>query len=136
MYNQARVKGKKIFQPKRINWSYLKRGKAARTKTNKNITAVIFKEKHKIPSKKCINNKSKGICQPPKNNIVNNELIKSILPYSPRKNRANPIEAYSTLYPATNSASASGKSKGARLVSAKPEIKKIKAIGNNNNTFQ
>ena len=46
------------------------------------------------------------------------------------KNKANPIEEYSTLQPATNSASASGKSKGALLVSAKQEMKKSKSIGN------
>jgi hypothetical protein len=41
------------------------------------------------------------------------------------------IEEYSTLYPATNSASASGKSKGARFVSASIETKKIAAHGSN-----
>jgi hypothetical protein len=53
-----------------------------------------------------------------------------MLLYSPKKNNANAIEPYSTLYPATNSASASGKSKGARFVSANIEIKKIIAQGN------
>jgi len=48
-----------------------------------------------------------------------------MLQYSPKKNSANPIEEYSTLNPATNSASASGKSKGALFVSASIEIKKI-----------
>jgi hypothetical protein len=38
--------------------------------------------------------------------------------YSLIKKRAKPIEAYSTLYPATYSASASGRSKGARFNSA------------------
>jgi hypothetical protein len=37
---------------------------------------------------------------------------------------------YSTLYPATNSASASGKSNGTLFVSAKIEIKKMIEIGN------
>jgi hypothetical protein len=41
-----------------------------------------------------------------------------MLAYSPIKKRANPIDAYSTLYPATYSLSASGRSIGARLSSA------------------
>ena len=36
---------------------------------------------------------------------------------------------YSTLYPATSSASASGRSKGARLVSAKAETKNTTNMG-------
>jgi hypothetical protein len=55
--------------------------------------------------------------------------IKSILLYSPKKNMAKIIEEYSTLYPATNSASASGRSNGARLVSANIETKKMAAQG-------
>ena len=42
-----------------------------------------------------------------------------MLPYSPKKKSPNDNEEYSTLYPATNSASASGKSNGALFVSAK-----------------
>jgi len=50
-------------------------------------------------------------------------------PYSARKKRAKPILAYSTLKPETNSDSASGKSNGARLVSARIETKNIKNKG-------
>jgi hypothetical protein len=49
--------------------------------------------------------------QPPKNKIDKSILIKSILAYSPRKKKAKVIAEYSILYPETNSASASGKSK-------------------------
>jgi hypothetical protein len=56
--------------------------------------------------------------------------IKSILLYSPKKNIANIIDEYSTLYPATYSASASGRSNGALFVSANIETKKIRAQGN------
>lgn len=76
-------------------------------------------------------NIAKGASQPPKNKILFRLDISNMLLYSPRKNMANVIDEYSTLYPATNSASASGKSNGARLVSAKDEIKKISANGNN-----
>jgi hypothetical protein len=67
--------------------------------------------------------------QAPKNKIEVTADIKIILLYSAKKNKANPIAEYSTLYPETNSASASGKSKGCRFVSAKAHIKKrIKII--------
>ena len=46
------------------------------------------------------------------------------------------IDEYSTLYPATSSASASGKSNGVRLVSATIDIKKIKAKGNKGKIYQ
>jgi len=69
--------------------------------------------------------------QPPKNSIETKALIRSILAYSPRKNKANVIAEYSTLYPETSSASASGKSKGCRFVSASIETQKIKNIGSN-----
>jgi len=67
--------------------------------------------------------------QPPKNNMANKQDITSILLYSARKKSAKGVELYSTLKPATNSASASGKSKGVRFVSARIETKKIKANG-------
>jgi hypothetical protein len=62
--------------------------------------------------------------QPPKNRITFIELIISMLAYSPKENKANPIAEYSTLYPETSSASASGRSKGCLFVSAKAETKK------------
>lgn len=46
------------------------------------------------------------------------------------------MEEYSTLYPATISASASGKSNGARLVSAKTEIKKTIKAGSKGAQYQ
>lgn len=62
---------------------------------------------------------------PPKNSIIIKYIINKIDEYSARKKQANPIDEYSTLYPETNSASASGKSKGCLLVSASAQIKKI-----------
>ena len=50
--------------------------------------------------------------------------IRIMLAYSPRKNSAKVIDEYSTLKPATSSDSPSGRSKGARLVSARVEMKK------------
>jgi len=69
--------------------------------------------------------------QPPRNIITVNTLIKIIEPYSARKNKAKPILAYSTLNPETNSDSASGKSNGARLVSANILTNHIMKIGKN-----
>jgi hypothetical protein len=46
-----------------------------------------------------------------------------MLEYSAKKKRTNPTAEYSTKYPATNSASASAKSKGGRLVSTNAEKK-------------
>jgi hypothetical protein len=54
--------------------------------------------------------------------------------YSARKNRANPLAEYSTLYPETSSVSASGRSKGCRLVSASEVTKKIIQIGSSGPT--
>lgn len=67
--------------------------------------------------------------QPPKKRTVIIADIRSMLLYSPRKNMAKMMDEYSTLYPATSSASASGRSKGALFVSANMETKKIAAHG-------
>ena len=61
--------------------------------------------------------------------------INVILPYSPRKNIAKIMEEYSMLYPATNSASASGRSNGVRFVSAIIAIKKIIARVKSGKTY-
>jgi hypothetical protein len=55
-------------------------------------------------------------------------------PYSAKKNNAKPIDAYSTLKPETSSDSASGKSNGARFVSANMEISHIKNRGKKGTT--
>src|SRR6266571_2467754 len=54
----------------------------------------------------------------------------------PPRNSAKAIEEYSTKYPATSSDSPSTRSKGERLVSAKPETKKMIAMGNSGITNQ
>ena|SRR6185312_6929141 len=66
---------------------------------------------------------------PPMNRTANSVDIKKMLLYSPRKNIAKMMLEYSKLYPATISASASGRSKGALLVSAMIVTKKMAAIG-------
>jgi hypothetical protein len=67
--------------------------------------------------------------QPPRNIRTVKELMRIIEPYSAKKKSAKPILAYSTLKPETSSDSASGRSKGARFVSAKIETKNIRKRG-------
>ena len=62
--------------------------------------------------------------QEPKKKKTNKKEFTNILVYSAKKKMAKFIAEYSTLYPATNSASASGKSNGILLVSAKIIMKK------------
>jgi hypothetical protein len=91
---------------------------------------AIFKLNHILPGKEEKIKKSTGGNQPPKNKIEIKALIKSMLAYSPKKNKAKVIAEYSTLYPETSSASASGKSKGCRFVSASIETQNKMNIGN------
>jgi hypothetical protein len=74
--------------------------------------------------------------QPPKKNNVDIAPIINILPYSAIKIAANNTEAYSTLLPATNSASASIKSKGARFVSAKDVMTNNNQTGKRGQIYQ
>ena len=71
------------------------------------------------PSKMC----PKGLVAPPRKSSVATQLTVIMLAYSAMKNMANFMELYSVWYPATSSFSASGRSKGARLVSAYAAIR-------------
>src|SRR6476659_3102988 len=66
----------------------------------------------------------KGRSHPPRNSVTAIADTVIMLAYSARKNRENLKPLYSVWNPATSSDSASGKSKGARLVSATPQMKK------------
>src|SRR4051812_456256 len=68
--------------------------------------------------------------QPPKNSTANSPESMITFIYSPRKNRRNGVEEYSTMKPATSSDSASRRSNGGRWVSASVETKNTIAIGN------
>jgi hypothetical protein len=93
---------------------------------------VVLTQIKTINKNKIFNTKSKELptnkkdVQPPKKIIVVKTHVIIIFEYSAKKNNAKPIAEYSTLYPETNSASASGKSKGALFVSANEEIKNNK----------
>src|SRR5580700_9255015 len=77
-----------------------------------------------------------GGSQPPRNRIDVIALMRIMLAYSPRKNRPKLMELYSTKKPATISDSPSGRSNGARLHSARAEIKKMTNIGNSGMQYQ
>src|SRR5258706_12901496 len=71
-----------------------------------------------------------GDSQPPRNRMLIMAQSMMTFMYSARKNSRNGPEEYSTKKPATNSLSASKRSKGGRWVSASDDTKKITSIGN------
>ena len=90
-------------------------------------TAIVFAANIELEDKQA--NIVKPGNQPPKNKITISALIAIMLQYSPKKNKANVIDEYSTLYPATNSDSASGRSNGTLFVSANNTTYVITTIG-------
>src|SRR3954453_19768843 len=77
-----------------------------------------------------------GARQPPRNNVVASAATVVTLMYSARKNIANLIDAYSVWKPATSSVSASGRWKGARLVSPTIETRYIRNDGISGSAYQ
>src|ERR1700734_129211 len=77
-----------------------------------------------------------GGSQPPRNSTLIRPQSMMTFIYSPRKNRRNGAEEYSTKKPATSSDSASSRSKGGRWVSARAEMKKITKIGKRRSQYQ
>ena len=112
-----------------MSWSYLYLGYADLTQINKNSMVFTLRENQTIGGIYFKTQKGPRGSHPPKKIVVKRDVMRRILEYSPKKKKANPMAEYSTLYPATSSASASGKSKGILLVSAKIEIKNIIAKG-------
>src|SRR5881296_530551 len=77
-----------------------------------------------------------GGSQPPRNRIVAIAHIVVIATYSPSMNSRYGVEPYSTMKPATSSDSASTRSNGGGLVSARAEMKKMMNIGNSGSQYQ
>src|SRR5204863_9613099 len=77
-----------------------------------------------------------GGSQPPRNRIVAIAHMVRMAMYSPRKKSRNGVDEYSTANPATSSDSASTRSNGGRLVSAKAEMKKMTNIGSSGSQYQ
>jgi hypothetical protein len=80
------------------------------------------------------NESEDGTKYPPKNKVVVNIQIRTMLAYSAKKKNTNITAECSVMNPETNSDSASAKSKGALFVSAIQPIKNIMNIGNKGNT--
>ena len=121
---KATATGNKFNQQNSINWSYLNLGRVALNHTNKKQNKQVFKPKIIlwIFNKELFSNNSIKL-QPPKNNIAVKLDINTIEQYSAKKKNTKIIELCSVKKPATNSDSASCKSKGVLLVSAKIEMK-------------
>lgn len=146
--------GVKYFHDKFINWSTLRRGNVQRTHicvdTKNNALLNSQKIPQRVEANVCgaplVHSASRkdpifgnGELQLPKNKIAPNILTKSIIPYSASIITAHRKPEYSVWKPATNSDSASGRSNGARLLSASDAIKKItqaKNKGGIRKTFQ
>src|SRR5215212_2725449 len=67
-----------------------------------------------------------GPCQPPRKNVTASAETTIMFMYSAMKNEPKRMPPNSVLKPPTISASASGRSNGGRLVSAKPATRKIR----------
>ena len=93
------------------------------------IKNIVFIAKFNVSGNQVKGMKSKKGAHPPRKSKVVIDEMRIILLYSARKNKAKPIAEYSTLYPDTNSASASGKSNGCLFVSANAQIKNKIKIG-------
>src|SRR5688572_21730482 len=112
--------GRKTFQPRRIRPSYFSRGRVQRTHTKMNSSTETLKRNisaERMNPVKVGGSLYQGMSQPPRNSVVIRADMVAIAMYSDMKNMANFIDEYSVWYPPTSSASASGKSKGSRLVS-------------------
>src|ERR1043166_571452 len=103
-----------------MSWSSRRRGNVQRTQMKKNMSTPSFAKYHATPA-----HAGPGPCQPPKNSVTAIELMTIMFMYSPRKNSAHFIDEYSVWKPATSSPSASGRSNGARFVSANAVMRKI-----------
>src|SRR6201998_1306529 len=96
-----------------------------------------LRRNHTIPSAGSVSgHTATGGSHPPRNRMVVMAHIVAIATYSPSMNSMYGVEPYSTMKPATSSDSASTRSKGGRLVSARAEMKKITNIGNSGSQYQ
>src|SRR5215471_9183722 len=84
---------------------------------------------HTTPGTIVKGTKSMGGSQPPKKRIEVMAHMSTMFMYSPTMKRRYGVEEYSTMKPATSSDSASGRSNGGRLVSARAEMKNSTNIG-------
>src|SRR5687767_12997986 len=100
------------------------------TMANMKKSSPIFRMNQTMPGIQVKGANAKGGSHPPMNRITVRAQTSTTATYSAIRNMRNGVAEYSTKYPATSSDSASGRSKGGRLVSAKPEMKKMMKSGN------
>src|SRR3989344_1528129 len=130
------VTGIKIFQPRRMIWSERKRGKVARIQMNMDTTRKVLIPSQIQPGIQLNNALSMGGSQPPRNISAARMEGSHMLAFSARKKIAKPMPEYSTIWPATISASPSTTSNGWRFVSATPEIRETRKMGSSGSQFQ
>src|SRR5712692_8937417 len=127
----ASASGSITFHPNRMSWSYRKRGSVARIQKNRNKKKYTFRgnqkkaaSAHARPGKPRYSTMKWGVggWYPPRNRTDAMQDTRIMFAYSAMKKKAKRIPLYSVIQPATNSLSASGRSKGRRFVSATAEI--------------
>src|SRR6476646_2699399 len=103
------------------------RGNVARNQKKKNMKVQTFATNHSSGHQPWFAQShmliSHGACHPPRNNVVASADTVVMLTYSASMNIANLIDEYSVWNPPTSSPSASGRSKGARLVSPTIDVR-------------
>src|SRR6478609_2082139 len=116
------------------------RGSVARSHMNTNRNSHTFAVNHSsghqpvlAPSRMLIGH---GACQPPRNSVVASADTVVMLTYSASMNIANFNDEYSVWKPPTSSPSASGRSKGARLVSPTIAVRYTRNDGSSRKMYQ
>ena len=89
---------------------------------NAHTLATNHSSAHHPESAPSISENGRGACQPPRNRVAASAETVVMLTYSASMNIAKRSEEYSVWNPPTSSPSASGRSKGARLVSPTIEM--------------
>ena len=120
----AKLHGTRNFQLKSIKRSTLNRGNVQRNhrKQNKKNNVLAMNQIQLGMNVSAAH----GARPPPKKKVATSALASNAYAYSVRKNMDHFMPEYSVWKPATSSDSASGMSKGVRLVSAILAIKKIR----------
>src|SRR5690606_1678609 len=103
---------------------------------NRKNTNSAFSRNQTIPGTQVKGANPSGGNHPPMNRIAVSEHISAIETYSPSMNIMYGVEPYSTMKPATSSDSASVRSNGGRLVSARAEMKNTTNIGSSGSQYQ
>src|SRR5436309_6212058 len=109
------AKGSITFHPKRMSWSYRRRGSVARSQKNRNKKPYTFTVNQATPSIQARLAGSRvpgyGAWYPPRNRTEAMQETRIMFAYSAMKKKAKRIPLYSVIQPATSSLSASGRSK-------------------------